>query len=72
MLELADAVECGRCGDSTTATELASTADAALSAVDECMAGYHQLVRRLVAEAALADGWGEPILWLTDAAEFFQ
>jgi DNA-binding CsgD family transcriptional regulator/tetratricopeptide (TPR) repeat protein len=30
------------------------------------------LVRRLVAEAALADGWGEPIGWLRAAEEFFH
>jgi DNA-binding CsgD family transcriptional regulator len=33
--------------------------------------GYHQLGRRLAAEAALADGWGEPARWLADAHGYF-
>ena len=38
-------------------------------------AWLRHLGRRLVAEAALADGWGEPVLarrWLTEAADFFD
>ncbi len=30
------------------------------------------LVRRLAAEAALADGWGDPIAWLRAAEDFFH
>jgi len=35
-------------------------------------AWLRHLGRRLVAEAALADGWGEPRTWLTEAAAFFD
>jgi DNA-binding CsgD family transcriptional regulator len=71
LLNLAEAVSRGRAGDRAAATELAAAADAALVPVAECVAGYHQLARRLVAEAALADGWGEPVRWLSEAAVFF-
>lgn len=71
LLDLADAVACGRAGDRRAATDLSRAAEAALAPVEECFAGYHQLARRLVAEAALADGWGEPVRWLTEAAVFF-
>jgi DNA-binding CsgD family transcriptional regulator len=33
---------------------------------------WSHLGRRLVAEAALQDGWGEPIVWLREAALFFD
>ena len=33
---------------------------------------WRHLGRRLVAEAALQDGWGEPITWLREAASFFD
>ena len=32
----------------------------------------HHLGLRLVAEAALADGWGEPVAWLRTAEEYFH
>ena len=32
---------------------------------------YRQYARRLAAEAALADGWGEPAPWLREAAAYF-
>ena len=36
-------------------------------------AWLRQLGRRLVAEAALVDGWGEPTAWLSEAgAAFFE
>jgi DNA-binding CsgD family transcriptional regulator len=72
LLDFAEAVAAGRDGDPITATELASAADAALVPVADCIAGYHQLARRLVAEAAIDDGWGEPIRWMTDAVVFFH
>ncbi|CAM3655690.1 helix-turn-helix transcriptional regulator [Smaragdicoccus niigatensis] len=34
-------------------------------------AGYRALALRIVAEAALRDGWGEPAAWLTDADTWF-
>jgi DNA-binding CsgD family transcriptional regulator len=33
--------------------------------------GYHQLGRRLVAPAALRDGWGDGVEWLTEAGAWF-
>ncbi|MCW2632111.1 MAG: LuxR family transcriptional regulator, partial [Pseudonocardia sp.] len=33
---------------------------------------WRHLGRRLAAEAALEDGWGDPVGWLTAAAEFFD
>jgi hypothetical protein len=35
------------------------------------MAWYRHYARRLAAEAALADGWGEPAPWLREAAAYF-
>ncbi|MFD7907386.1 LuxR C-terminal-related transcriptional regulator, partial [Kitasatospora sp. NPDC059747] len=32
----------------------------------------HHLGLRLVAEAALADGWGDPVAWLRTAEEYFH
>ena len=35
------------------------------------VAWYRQCARRQAAQAALADGWGEPVAWLREAAAFF-
>ncbi len=35
------------------------------------VAWYRQYARRLAAEAALADGWGDPVGWLREAAAYF-
>ena len=35
------------------------------------VAWYQQYARRICAQAALADGWGEPVSWLREAAEYF-
>ncbi|HTW00052.1 MAG TPA: helix-turn-helix transcriptional regulator, partial [Streptosporangiaceae bacterium] len=35
------------------------------------VAWYRQYARRVVAEAALADGWGDPVGWLREAASYF-
>jgi len=35
-------------------------------------AAQRHLAERLAAECALADGWGQPAQWLTEAAEFFR
>jgi DNA-binding CsgD family transcriptional regulator len=32
---------------------------------------YRQYARRLTAEAALTDGWGDPVQWLREAAAYF-
>ena len=36
------------------------------------VAWFRHCAHRLVAEAALADGWGDPVAWLTDALRFFD
>lgn len=64
---LAAAVLAGRAGDSNAAGRYA--ADAALSG--RPMPLFTALGMRLAAEAAVADGWGDPVTWLTrSAAEF--
>lgn len=72
LLDLAEAVDQGRQGDTRAASELARNAEAVLVPVADCIAGYHHLARRLVAESALDDGWGDPVFWLTGAATFFH
>jgi DNA-binding CsgD family transcriptional regulator len=50
-------------------------AEVAFAEADQTFAGcrWFQLhARRLVAEAALADGWGDPRAWLTEALVFFD
>ena len=68
LLGYADAVSAGRQGRT-------ADAEAAFAAADRQMgplvAWYRQYARRLAAEAALADGWGEPVAWLREAAAYF-
>ena len=68
LLGYADAVSAGRQGRT-------ADAEAAFAAADRQMgplvAWYRQYARRLAAEAALADGWGEPVPWLREAAAYF-
>lgn len=67
LLQYADAVNLGRRGRGRDAEAAALAADAALAELDS----YRYLARRLVAEAALTDGWGEPVRWLKEALAFF-
>jgi DNA-binding CsgD family transcriptional regulator len=65
---LAEAVLHGRDGD-------AASAEAAAKEAREAGRPYRMashLGARLVAEAALADGWGEPVPWLRAAEEYFH
>ena len=68
LLGYADAVLAGRQGRT-------AEAEAAFAAADRQMgplvAWYRQYARRVAAEAALADGWGEPVGWLREAAAYF-
>ena len=68
LLGYADAILAGRQGR-------AGQAEAAFAAADRQMgplvAWYRQYARRLAAEAALTDGWGEPVAWLREAAAYF-
>jgi DNA-binding CsgD family transcriptional regulator/tetratricopeptide (TPR) repeat protein len=64
----ARAVILGRQGRAAEAEEAFARADADLGPCD----WYRHHARRLVAEAALVDGWGDPERWLTDALAFFD
>lgn len=72
LVDYADAVARGRTGDLAGAARAFLAAEARFAPSGDRFVGYHQLGRRLVAEAALADGWGDPAGWLTEAARFFQ
>jgi DNA-binding CsgD family transcriptional regulator len=65
---LAQAVLYGRDGD--TAGAEAAAKEAREAARPYPMAAH--LGARLVAEAALADGWGDPVTWLRAAEEYFH
>ncbi|GAA1951892.1 ATP-binding protein [Kitasatospora viridis] len=65
---LAHAVHEGRAG--RTAAARAAVAEAGRVGAPFLMA--RRLGLRLVAEAALADGWGEPVEWLRGAEEYFH
>jgi DNA-binding NarL/FixJ family response regulator len=64
----ARAVILGRQGLGAEAEEAFARADTDLVPSD----WYRHHARRLVAEAALVDGWGEPERWLADALAFFD
>jgi hypothetical protein len=61
----AEAVLAGRAGHDHQAVSLADQGDALLAPFDPRWA---RLARRLVAESALRDGWGEPVRWLRETA----
>jgi DNA-binding CsgD family transcriptional regulator/tetratricopeptide (TPR) repeat protein len=68
FVRLAEAVLLGRDGD-------AEAASAAVTAALDDSAIYPvagRLGLRLVAEAAIADGWGDPVMWLRKAEEYFH
>ena len=69
LLGYTDAILAGRDGR-------AADADAAFAAGDQqlgpLVAWYRHYGRRSAAEAALADGWGEPVSWLREAAPYFD
>jgi DNA-binding CsgD family transcriptional regulator len=64
----ARAVLLGRDGQRGAAMDAFAAADATL----EPCPWYRQHARRLVAEAAIANGWGDPEAWLTEALAFFD
>jgi DNA-binding CsgD family transcriptional regulator len=64
----AQAVLHGRAGARSAAMVAFTAADATLAPCP----WYRQHARRLVAEAAIADGWGDPESWLTEALAFFE
>jgi DNA-binding CsgD family transcriptional regulator len=64
----ARAVELGRRGHMVEAEQASARADADLAPCD----WYRHHARRLVAEAAIRDRWGDPQRWLADALAFFD
>jgi DNA-binding CsgD family transcriptional regulator len=69
LLGYADAVLLGRSGRREEADAVLAAADAGMGPL---VAWYRQYARRLVAERALADGWGTPLPWLREAAAYFS
>ncbi|MFC5950945.1 AAA family ATPase [Pseudonocardia lutea] len=68
LLDAADAVLLGRAGEAEAAT-------ATIEAVRQKLGSngfLHAVVSWLVASAAAEDGWGRPVVWLTDALESFE
>ncbi|MFE7189344.1 AAA family ATPase [Kitasatospora sp. NPDC057541] len=68
FLRFADAVVLGREGRPEQAAR--ALAEARPTAAAFPLA--HHLALRIAAEAALADGWGEPVAWLRTAEEYFH
>jgi DNA-binding CsgD family transcriptional regulator len=67
-LRYAEAVVAGRAGNGHTAVGMVVAGDRVL----EGLGWFRNHGRRLVAEAALADGWGDPVAWLREALGFFD
>jgi DNA-binding CsgD family transcriptional regulator len=68
LLGYADAIAAGRRGEPAAADAAFAAADARMGPL---VAWYRQYARRIAAEAALADGWGDPVGWLREAAAYF-
>ena len=68
LLGYAEAILAGRQGRPADADAAFAAAEAQMGPL---MAWYRHYARRLAAEAALADGWGEPAAWLREAAAYF-
>jgi len=68
LLGYADAIRAGRRGDRDDARALFADADARMGPL---VAWYRHYARRICAQAALADGWGEPVTWLREAMDYF-
>ena len=71
-LAYAEAVLQGRAGHLDRAAELAQEgaaelAEEARAQFPGCAPWWNHILRRMVAPAALEDGWGEPVIWLRDA-----
>ena len=61
LLGYADAILAGRRGARAEADSAFAAADAEMGSL---VAWYRHYARRVAAEAALADGWGDPVGWL--------
>jgi len=69
LLGYTSAILAGQAGKAADAAAAFAAADAQLGPL---LAWYRQYARRLCAQAALADGWGDPVAWLREAAAYFQ
>jgi DNA-binding CsgD family transcriptional regulator/tetratricopeptide (TPR) repeat protein len=67
-LHLADAVLLGRAGRRKEAEHAFAAGDAELVSVS----WFRHYARRLVTEAAIADGWGDPAGWMREALACFE
>jgi len=70
-LRYAEAVEAGRSGRIEQAAAAARIATADMAAMHH-NGLFAALALRLTAEAALRDGWGEPVGWLQQSRAFFR
>jgi DNA-binding CsgD family transcriptional regulator len=68
-LAYARAVLAGQAGQRQRATALAAEGAEAFAPFAPW---WNHLARRLVAQSALGDGWGEPVAWLREAAASFE
>ena len=62
------AVMSGRAGDHLAAAEHMADGDRAVTPI----IWFQHHAHRLIAESALAEGWGDPISWLRDAVTYFE
>jgi DNA-binding CsgD family transcriptional regulator len=68
LLGYADAILAGRAGRREAAEAAFAVADAQMGPL---VAWYRHFAWRVCAQAALADGWGDPVGWLREAAAYF-
>jgi DNA-binding CsgD family transcriptional regulator len=68
LLGYADAIVAGRRGGRAEAETAFAAADGQMGPL---VAWYRHHARRMCAQAALADGWGDPVAWLREAAGYF-
>jgi DNA-binding CsgD family transcriptional regulator len=68
LLGQAEALALGRAGRVAEATAVFTRSDAEIAS----HSWFRYMSRRLVGEAALRDGWGQPLIWLEEARSFFQ
>jgi DNA-binding CsgD family transcriptional regulator/predicted negative regulator of RcsB-dependent stress response len=67
-LRYAEAVVLGRAGHRDQANRAVEAGDTVLERLD----WFRHYGHRLMAEAALVDGWGDPVSWLREAQGFFH
>ena len=68
LLRYAEAILAGREGRAQEAEAAFAAADGEMGPL---VTWYRQYARRVAAQAALADGWGQPAGWLREAEDYF-